>query len=393
MSCYAHREDPERLVDLFNRTVAPVAGRARLSTHLCFGNYKGRAVAPRQYAPLFPAFLGVAVDEIHLEMASRELAEAELVGTIAETEGRRRRRDRRQELLRRDARGRGRARATVRAAGAAGAARLLDRLRPQPDRALGGEAEARRTSSPASGSCATSCDRAVHRRHPRLVARAERLPDRSRGPAPARRPLSLRLADREVRGHRDAARPDAPTRRRARAARLRRRRALDARPHRPPRRRDAARDRRAARRAGAHRRAGAGAQRRRGDADLRRRDRRGRRLPRRGGSGRASRRALRRLRDRGGRRAASTTRATRPGSTPASGASTSPSSRSTASSTTSTGRTRLGSRTWSRPRSPSRATTTCSSSTRRRRTRSSPSASGSGSPTACSRLGERLTLD
>jgi 5-methyltetrahydropteroyltriglutamate--homocysteine methyltransferase len=85
MSCYAHREDPERLVDLFNRTVAPVAGRARLSTHLCFGNYKGRAVAPRQYAPLFPAFLEVAVDEIHLEMASRELAEAELVGTIAES--------------------------------------------------------------------------------------------------------------------------------------------------------------------------------------------------------------------------------------------------------------------------------------------------------------------
>ena len=85
MSCYAHREDPERLVDLFNRTVTPVVGRARLSTHLCFGNYKGRAVAPRQYAPLFPAFLEAAVDEIHLEMASRELAEAEIVGTIAET--------------------------------------------------------------------------------------------------------------------------------------------------------------------------------------------------------------------------------------------------------------------------------------------------------------------
>jgi 5-methyltetrahydropteroyltriglutamate--homocysteine methyltransferase len=84
MSCYAHREDPERLVDLFNRTIASVAGRARLSTHLCFGNYKGRAVAPRSYRPLFPAFLGVAVDEIHLEMASRELAEAELVATIAE---------------------------------------------------------------------------------------------------------------------------------------------------------------------------------------------------------------------------------------------------------------------------------------------------------------------
>jgi 5-methyltetrahydropteroyltriglutamate--homocysteine methyltransferase len=84
MSCYAHREDPERLVALFNRTVTPVVGRARLSTHLCFGNYKGRAVAPRRYAPLFPAFLAAAVDEIHLEMASRELAEAEIVGTIAE---------------------------------------------------------------------------------------------------------------------------------------------------------------------------------------------------------------------------------------------------------------------------------------------------------------------
>jgi 5-methyltetrahydropteroyltriglutamate--homocysteine methyltransferase len=85
MSCYAHREDPDRLVELFNRTIEPVVGRARLSTHLCFGNYRARAVAPRQYAPLFPAFLGVAVDEIHLEMAGRELAEAELVGTIAQT--------------------------------------------------------------------------------------------------------------------------------------------------------------------------------------------------------------------------------------------------------------------------------------------------------------------
>ena len=85
MSSYAHREDPDRLVELFNRTVEPAAGRARLSTHLCFGNYKARAVAPRRYAPLFPAFLGAAVDEIHLEMASREFAEAELVATIAET--------------------------------------------------------------------------------------------------------------------------------------------------------------------------------------------------------------------------------------------------------------------------------------------------------------------
>lgn len=84
MSCYAYRTDTSRLVDLFNKTIESVRGRARLSTHLCFGNYKGRAVGPRQYAPMFPAFLELGVDEIHLEMASRELAESEIVGAIAE---------------------------------------------------------------------------------------------------------------------------------------------------------------------------------------------------------------------------------------------------------------------------------------------------------------------
>ena len=83
MSCYAHREDPKRLVDIFNRTVDPVYRRCRLSTHLCFGNFKGRAVGPRRYAPMFPAFHGLLVDEIHLEMASREFAELELIGEIA----------------------------------------------------------------------------------------------------------------------------------------------------------------------------------------------------------------------------------------------------------------------------------------------------------------------
>jgi len=83
MSCYAHREGPARFVDIFNRTVEPVAGRCRLSTHLCFGNYKGRAVGLRCYAPMFPAFLDLHVDEIHLEMASRELAEIDIIGAIA----------------------------------------------------------------------------------------------------------------------------------------------------------------------------------------------------------------------------------------------------------------------------------------------------------------------
>jgi 5-methyltetrahydropteroyltriglutamate--homocysteine methyltransferase len=83
MSCYAHREDPRRFVDIFNRTVAPVVGKCRLSTHLCFGNYKGRAVGLRRYAPMFPVFLDFTLDEIHVEMASREFAEIDLIAQIA----------------------------------------------------------------------------------------------------------------------------------------------------------------------------------------------------------------------------------------------------------------------------------------------------------------------
>jgi 5-methyltetrahydropteroyltriglutamate--homocysteine methyltransferase len=79
MSCYAWREDPDRLVDIFNRTVADVKGRCYLGTHLCFGNFKGRAVGRRRYAPMFPAFLGMDADELHLEMASREFAELEVI--------------------------------------------------------------------------------------------------------------------------------------------------------------------------------------------------------------------------------------------------------------------------------------------------------------------------
>lgn len=83
MSCYAHREDPRRFVDIFNRTVETVAGRTRLCTHLCFGNYKGRAVGPRVLAPMFPAFLDFRCDEMHVEMASREFAELEAITPIA----------------------------------------------------------------------------------------------------------------------------------------------------------------------------------------------------------------------------------------------------------------------------------------------------------------------
>jgi 5-methyltetrahydropteroyltriglutamate--homocysteine methyltransferase len=84
MSCYAYKEDRRRFVDIFNRTVEPVVGKCRLSTHLCFGNYKGHAVGLRQYAPMFPDFLELAVDEIHVEMASREYSELAIIAQIAQ---------------------------------------------------------------------------------------------------------------------------------------------------------------------------------------------------------------------------------------------------------------------------------------------------------------------
>jgi len=83
MSCYAYKEDTSRFVDIFNRTVEPIVGKCRLSTHLCFGNFKGHAVGYRKMAPMFPAFLDFKVDEMHVEMANREFAEIEVIAEIA----------------------------------------------------------------------------------------------------------------------------------------------------------------------------------------------------------------------------------------------------------------------------------------------------------------------
>ncbi|NNC90755.1 MAG: methionine synthase [Akkermansiaceae bacterium] len=83
MSCYGYKEDTKRFVDIFNRTVEPVVGKTRLCTHLCFGNFKGHPVGYRRYAPLFPDFLDLKVDELHLEMANREYAELEVIAEVA----------------------------------------------------------------------------------------------------------------------------------------------------------------------------------------------------------------------------------------------------------------------------------------------------------------------
>src|SRR5690606_5993687 len=57
MSCYAVKEDTKRFVDIFNRTVQTIAGKCRLSTHLCFGNFKGRPIGYRSIKPMLPDFL------------------------------------------------------------------------------------------------------------------------------------------------------------------------------------------------------------------------------------------------------------------------------------------------------------------------------------------------
>jgi 5-methyltetrahydropteroyltriglutamate--homocysteine methyltransferase len=84
MSCYAYKEDTQRFVSIFNETVATIKGKCRLSTHLCFGNFKGRPVGYRSLKPMLPDFLDLDVDEMHIEMANREFSEIELLAQFAE---------------------------------------------------------------------------------------------------------------------------------------------------------------------------------------------------------------------------------------------------------------------------------------------------------------------
>ncbi len=84
MSCYAYKEDTKRFVDIFNRTIESVVGKTRVSTHLCFGNFKGRPVGYRKLYPMLPDFLDMKVDEIHIEMANREFDEIELLSEFAQ---------------------------------------------------------------------------------------------------------------------------------------------------------------------------------------------------------------------------------------------------------------------------------------------------------------------
>jgi 5-methyltetrahydropteroyltriglutamate--homocysteine methyltransferase len=83
---FACRPDtPEEFLELIARTVEGV--QAFLSLHMCFGNYRARAVGHRSYRPLFPHLARAEVNQLALEFASREMAEIELAGELPPTLG------------------------------------------------------------------------------------------------------------------------------------------------------------------------------------------------------------------------------------------------------------------------------------------------------------------
>ncbi len=78
---FACRPDsPEEFLELIARTVEGV--QAFLSMHMCFGNFRARAVGHRSYRPLFPHLARAKVNQLALEFASREMAEIELASQI-----------------------------------------------------------------------------------------------------------------------------------------------------------------------------------------------------------------------------------------------------------------------------------------------------------------------
>lgn len=78
-----HPDDPERFLDVIARTVEGVD--SYISMHMCFGNYRARAVGWRSYRGLFPHIGRVKVNQLAMEFASREMAEVELLAQLPET--------------------------------------------------------------------------------------------------------------------------------------------------------------------------------------------------------------------------------------------------------------------------------------------------------------------
>jgi 5-methyltetrahydropteroyltriglutamate--homocysteine methyltransferase len=75
-SAAVYPDRPQAFVELIAAAVEGVG--AKIGMHMCFGNYRGRAVGKRLYAPLFPHILECPVDQFVLEFANREMAEIDL---------------------------------------------------------------------------------------------------------------------------------------------------------------------------------------------------------------------------------------------------------------------------------------------------------------------------
>jgi 5-methyltetrahydropteroyltriglutamate--homocysteine methyltransferase len=78
-----HPDDPDYFLDVIERSVEGV--KAYISMHMCFGNYRARAVGWRSYKPLFPHIGKAKVNQLAFEFASREMAEIELLKELPET--------------------------------------------------------------------------------------------------------------------------------------------------------------------------------------------------------------------------------------------------------------------------------------------------------------------
>jgi 5-methyltetrahydropteroyltriglutamate--homocysteine methyltransferase len=79
-ACHPHAA--ESFLEVVGRTVEGVT--SYISMHMCFGNYRARAVGHRSYRPLFPDIGRAPVNQLALEFASREMAEVELLGQLPE---------------------------------------------------------------------------------------------------------------------------------------------------------------------------------------------------------------------------------------------------------------------------------------------------------------------
>src|SRR5262249_46685907 len=78
-----HPGNAEAFLNIVEATVRGVD--AYISMHMCFGNYRARAVGRRSYRPLFPQIGRAPIRQLALEFASREMAEVELLAELPET--------------------------------------------------------------------------------------------------------------------------------------------------------------------------------------------------------------------------------------------------------------------------------------------------------------------